>query len=162
MARPLAVEGRRRLADRRLWPRRRLRPCARRHAQRRAPADRLSLSLRLRHADRRGRLHHLLHVRGGDALMNWPILSVVTFLPLLGALFITLVRGNDNLAKGTARWVALWTTVVTFAISLVMVARFDPPSAESQLAENHNWLGAPPSHRGVDGISPPFVILPPR
>ncbi len=61
--------------------------------------------------------------------MNWPILSVVTFLPLLGALFITFVRGNDNLAKGTARWVAMWTTLVTFAISLVMVARFDMTSA---------------------------------
>ncbi|HEX3953098.1 MAG TPA: NADH-quinone oxidoreductase subunit M, partial [Stellaceae bacterium] len=68
--------------------------------------------------------------------MNWPILSVVTFLPLLGAVFIMLsVRGNEPLARGTARWVALWTTVVTFAISLVMVARFDPASPEFQFVE---------------------------
>ena len=91
--------------------------------------------------------------------MNWPILSVVTFLPLLGAVFITFVRGNDNLAKGTARWVAMWTTLVTFAISLVMVARFDMSSAEFQFSEKHPWLGIASYHMGVDGISLPFVIL---
>ena len=64
--------------------------------------------------------------------INWPILSVVTFLPLLGAAFIMLVRGNEALARGTARWVAMWTTLVTFAISLVMVWRFDATSPEFQ------------------------------
>ena len=80
--------------------------------------------------------------------MNWPILSVVTFLPLLGALFITMVRGNDTLAKNTSRWVAMWTTLVTFAISLVMVVRFDPTSAEFQFTENHPWLGVANYHMG--------------
>jgi NADH-quinone oxidoreductase subunit M len=91
--------------------------------------------------------------------LNWPILSVVTFLPLLGALFIMLVRVNDRLARGTARWVAMWTTLVTFAISLVMVWRFDPSSAEFQFVEKHPWLGIASYHMGVDGISLPFVIL---
>jgi NADH-quinone oxidoreductase subunit M len=91
--------------------------------------------------------------------MNWPILSVTTFLPLLGALFIALVRGNDGLAKGTARWVALWTTLVTFAISLIMLWRFDPTSPEFQFVEKYNWLGVASYHMGVDGISLPFVIL---
>jgi NADH-quinone oxidoreductase subunit M len=91
--------------------------------------------------------------------MNWPILSVTTFLPLLGVLFIALVRGNDELAKGTARWVALWTTLVTFVISLMMVWRFDPTSPEFQFVEKYNWLGIASYHMGVDGISLPFVIL---
>lgn len=91
--------------------------------------------------------------------MNWPILSVVTFLPLVGALFIALVRGDDWIARGTARWVALWTTLVTFAISLVLVGRFDPSSPEFQFVEKHNWLGMASYHMGVDGISLPFVIL---
>jgi NADH-quinone oxidoreductase subunit M len=91
--------------------------------------------------------------------MNWPILSVTTFLPLLGALFIALVRGNDGLAKGTARWVALWTTLVTFAISLIMLWHFDPTSPEFQFVEKYNWLGVASYHMGVDGISLPFVIL---
>ena len=64
VARPAPVEGRRRVHHRRVRPRRRFRPRARRDPQRRAAADRLSLSLRLRHADRRRRLHHLVHVRG--------------------------------------------------------------------------------------------------
>src|SRR5476651_1804566 len=91
--------------------------------------------------------------------MNWPILSVVTFLPLVGAAFIVFVRGNDELAKGTARWVAMWTTLVTFAISLVMVWRFDATSPEFQFVEKHPWLGIASYHMGVDGISLPFVIL---
>jgi NADH-quinone oxidoreductase subunit M len=92
--------------------------------------------------------------------INWPILSVVTFLPLLGALLVLLLaRGNGPLAKGTARWVAMWTTLVTFAISLVLVWRFDPTSAEFQFVEKHPWLGVASYHLGVDGISLPFVIL---
>jgi NADH-quinone oxidoreductase subunit M len=91
--------------------------------------------------------------------MNWPILSVVTFLPLLGALFIMLVRGDGPLARGTARWVALWATLVTLAISLVMVWRFDAASAEFQYVEKQPWLGFAFYQMGVDGISLPFVIL---
>src|SRR6185295_17015507 len=92
--------------------------------------------------------------------MNWPILSVVTFLPLFGALLVMLlVRGNERLARGTARWVALWATLVTFAISLVMMWRFDPGVAEFQYVEKHAWLGFANYHLGVDGISLPFVIL---
>ncbi len=91
--------------------------------------------------------------------MNWPILSVVTFLPLAGALFIALVKGDDRVARGTARWVALWSTLVTFAISLVMVWRFDASVAEFQFVEKYPWLGIASYHMGVDGISLPFVIL---
>ena len=91
--------------------------------------------------------------------MSWPILSVVTFLPLAGALFIMLVRGEDRVGKGTARWVALWSTLVTFGISLAMVARFDPTVAEFQFVEKYPWLGFASYHMGVDGISLPFVIL---
>jgi NADH-quinone oxidoreductase subunit M len=91
--------------------------------------------------------------------MSWPILSVTTFLPLVGALFIMLVKGDERLAKGTARWVALWTTLVTLAVSLVMVWRFDPTVAEFQFVERYPWLGFASYHMGVDGISLPFVIL---
>src|SRR3974390_1512222 len=136
------MEGRRRLAHRRLRAGRRGRPRARRHPQRGASPDRLPLPLCLRHADRGRRLHHLLHVRGALMMTNWPILSVVTFLPLLGAVLImVLAQGNSELAKGTSRWVAFWTTLVTFAISLVLVQRFDPSSAEFQFVEKAPWLG---------------------
>jgi NADH-quinone oxidoreductase subunit M len=91
--------------------------------------------------------------------MTWPILSVTTFLPLVGAMFIACVRGNDRAAKATSRWVALWTTLVTLAVSLVMLWHFDPASAEFQFVEQHSWLGLASYHMGVDGISLPFVIL---
>src|SRR5690606_12592460 len=110
-------------------------------------------------ADRRRRADHLVHVRRG-ALMSWPILSVTTFLPLVGALFIAMLRGEDEVVKRNARWVALWTTIVTFAVSLLLVWRFDPGSPEFQFVERLPWLGgASAYHMGVDGISLPFVIL---
>lgn len=92
--------------------------------------------------------------------MSWPILSVITFLPLAGALFIMSQRGDDEAVKRNARFVALWTTLVTFAISLILLWRFDPYSSEFQFVEKHPWLGGAISyHMGVDGISLPFVIL---
>ena len=53
--------------------------------------------------------------------MSWPILSVTTFLPVVGALFILALRGEDEAAKRNARWAALWATLATFAVSLVML-----------------------------------------
>ena len=47
-----------------------------------------------------------------------PLLSIVTFLPLVGALFIIAIRGDDALAARNARYVALWTTIITFLVSL--------------------------------------------
>jgi len=92
--------------------------------------------------------------------IDWPILSLTTFLPLFGALLIMVsARGNDRWAKGTSRWIAFWATLVTFAISLVMVWGFDPSSPEFQFEEKHPWLGIATYHMGVDGISLPFVIL---
>ena len=92
--------------------------------------------------------------------MTWPILSVVTFLPTLGALLIWISRGDDEAMKRNARWIALWTTIVNFAISLILVARFDPSQAGFQFVEEGKWLAATIGYKmGVDGISLPFVIL---
>ena len=104
-------------------------------------------------------LHHLVHVRGGARMTSWPILSVVTFLPLAGALFIAFLR-DDEAGARNARWVALWTTLITFAISLILVWRFDPGSADFQFLEKRPWLGGTITYAmGVDGISLPFVVL---
>ena len=92
-------------------------------------------------------------------MTTWPILSVVTFLPIVGALLIYAVRGEDEAAARNARWIALWTTSITFAVSLVLVRRFDPSSPEFQFTEKHDWLGVASYHMGVDGISLPFIIL---
>jgi NADH-quinone oxidoreductase subunit M len=93
-------------------------------------------------------------------MVGWPILSVTTFLPLIGALFILALRGDDEAIKRNTRWVALWTTLVTLELSLIVAWRFDPSSAEFQFVEKTGWLaGYGNYHMGVDGISLPFVIL---
>ena len=92
-------------------------------------------------------------------MTSWPILSVVTFLPLAGALFIAFLN-EDEAGIHNARWVALWTTLATFAVSLLLLWRFDPSSAEFQFLEKRPWLGGTITYSmGVDGISLPFVIL---
>ncbi|MFZ1152389.1 MAG: NADH-quinone oxidoreductase subunit M [Xanthobacteraceae bacterium] len=92
-------------------------------------------------------------------MTSWPILSVVTFLPLAGALFIALLP-EDEAGIRNARWAALWTTLVTFVISLILIWRFDPTSADFQFVEKRPWLGGAITYvMGVDGISLPFVIL---
>jgi NADH-quinone oxidoreductase subunit M len=93
-------------------------------------------------------------------MTTWPILSVVTFLPLVGALLVYLSRGDDEAARRNARWISLWTTLITFAVSLMLVWRFDPSVADFQFVEKTSWLAAGITyHMGVDGISLPFVIL---
>src|SRR5271168_4408772 len=94
-------------------------------------------------------------------MTTWPILSVTTFLPTIGALLIYFNRGEDEAARRNARWIALWTTLVTFAVSLILVFRFDPSQADFQFVEKAPWLAnAITYHMGVHGISLPFVILP--
>ncbi|MEP9351124.1 NADH-quinone oxidoreductase subunit M [Xanthobacter sp. KR7-225] len=93
-------------------------------------------------------------------MTGWPILSVVTFLPLVGALFILAVRGDSEVTARNARWVALWTTLVTFVVSLLLLPGFDPAASGFQFVEKKAWLGEVAAyHMGVDGISLPFVIL---
>ncbi len=93
-------------------------------------------------------------------MATWPVLSVITFLPLVGALFIMALRGDAESVKRNARWVALWTTLITFAVSLVLVWRFNSASAEFQFVEKARWLSGYASyHMGVDGISLPLIIL---
>ncbi len=87
--------------------------------------------------------------------MSLPLLSLVTFVPLLGAAAILLLPQPNN-----ARWIALGTTIATFALSLMVWAAFNPANPGFQLVEKLDWLGGGISyHMGVDGISMLFVVL---
>ena len=92
---------------------------------------------------------------------GFPILSLVTFLPLAGAFIIMMVRGEDEVVARNARWTALWTSLITLALSLILWARFDQSSAEFQFGERVDWLSdfGVAYRMGVDGISVLFVLL---
>ncbi|MFN4042374.1 MAG: NADH-quinone oxidoreductase subunit M [Brevundimonas sp.] len=88
------------------------------------------------------------------------ILSLVTFLPLLGA---SAILGARLLGKGdaapAARWIALGTTLVVLAVSVLLVATFDPSNPAYQFVERYVWFAGAQYHLGVDGISILFVLL---
>jgi NADH-quinone oxidoreductase subunit M len=92
---------------------------------------------------------------------TWPILSLVTFLPLVGAAFIAFVRGDEQTTASNARWVALWTTLATFLLSLTLWFGFERGTAAFQFVEYAPWFPGTgiAYHMGVDGISVLFVLL---
>ena len=93
-------------------------------------------------------------------MSSWPILTTVTFLPLVGALLILLVRGDDDIARRNIRNVALWTTIVTFLVSLFIWIGFDTQVAGFQMVEDAALADGIFNYKmGVDGISMLFVIL---
>ncbi|MER8389758.1 NADH-quinone oxidoreductase subunit M [Mesorhizobium sp. M1428] len=90
----------------------------------------------------------------------WPILSLVTFLPLVGVLLILFVRDDSENARRNIRAIALFTTAFTFVISLFIWTGFDNSQPGFQFVEKFAWLDSGISyHMGVDGISMLFVIL---
>ncbi|MEZ5806395.1 MAG: NADH-quinone oxidoreductase subunit M [Zhengella sp.] len=92
-------------------------------------------------------------------MSDWPILSLVTFLPLVGAFLILLIK-DEGYGRRNIRNVALLTTVFTFIFSLFIWAGFDNSRQGFQMLEEVEWLGGGISYRmGVDGISMLFVIL---
>jgi NADH-quinone oxidoreductase subunit M len=88
------------------------------------------------------------------------ILTLTTFLPLLGAVILGLgLRGDDVAAQRNAKWVALVTTVVTFICSLFILTNFDPNNTGFQMVETADWILGLQYKLGVDGISILFVML---
>jgi NADH-quinone oxidoreductase subunit M len=88
------------------------------------------------------------------------ILSVIVFLPLVGAAAILMMRGGSARFDNTMRWIALVTTLTVFAASLVMWILFDPADTGFQFVVNYDWLPGGIGYRvGIDGISVLFVVL---
>jgi NADH-quinone oxidoreductase subunit M len=88
------------------------------------------------------------------------ILSLIIALPVVGALFVLAIRGSDDIALRNMRQIALATTVITFAVSLLLWINFDFQSASFQFEEKYDLAGGIMSyHVGVDGISMLFIIL---
>src|SRR5690606_30898250 len=123
---------------------------------------RLCLPLCVRDAARRGRFPRLRHLCVGSLILpQIPfILSLVTFLPLVGAGLILLARlvGKGD-GAAAARWIALITTLAVLAVSAVLVMQFNPQLATYQFVERFAWFAGAEYHLGVDGISILFVLL---
>jgi NADH-quinone oxidoreductase subunit M len=90
------------------------------------------------------------------SLVGTNLLSLVTFLPAAFALAIATLNKES---RGNARWLALWGTLLTFALSLLIWIGFDKSNPGFQFVEEAAWLGPIKYKMGVDGISMLFVIL---
>src|SRR6476620_12567692 len=92
---------------------------------------------------------------------GFPILTLITWLPLVGGLIIMSVRGDEATVASNARWAALWTSRIVLVLSLVLWVKFDPGEPGFQFIEEVPWL---PEYgvgykMGVDGISVVSVPL---
>lgn len=89
---------------------------------------------------------------------DWPILSVLMWLPIAGG--VALLAMGDR-AVSVGRWIALLTTIVTFAISTLLFTNFDTTTADMQFVERVSWVSAYNVWYalGVDGISMPLIVL---
>ena len=92
---------------------------------------------------------------------GFPLLSLLTFLPLVGGVILMTIRGSEEAVAANARWTALWTSLIVFILSLVLWVRFDPANPGFQFVEQLAWLPewGITYKMGVDGISVLFVLL---
>ena len=97
-------------------------------------------------------------------MSHWPLLSLVTFLPLVGVAFIMMARGDEAVVARNARCIALWTSLIVFAALGRAVGRVRPEHRRSSSSSSgRSWIrlgGFTISyHMGIDGISLFFVLL---
>ena len=92
--------------------------------------------------------------------MNFPILSSITFIPLVGALFVFLTREEKNERNKGAIYVAIFTSFVNFFLALFLWYSFDNTTYDFQFVEEFFWIsGFIKFKLGIDGISILFILL---
>ncbi|MCH7937516.1 MAG: NADH-quinone oxidoreductase subunit M [Proteobacteria bacterium] len=95
-------------------------------------------------------------------MQNFPLLSLLIFLPLVGAvLILVLAHGDEAVVARNSRWTALWTSAINFLLSLFIWVHFDTTTADFQFVEYAVWMPAFNINykMGIDGISMLFVLL---
>ena len=89
--------------------------------------------------------------------MNFPILSSLILLPVIGSLFLLFSKDKNS---NTGKYVALFASFVNFLISIYLWFLFDPTTSNFQFVEDKEWLKGFVNYKvGVDGISILFIIL---
>ena len=92
--------------------------------------------------------------------MNFPILSAIIFIPLIGALFILITQGNQKNIEKNSKYVAIFSSIANFLLSLFLWFSFDNSISEFQFIEEKNWIDGFINFKlGIDGISILFIIL---
>lgn len=93
--------------------------------------------------------------------INEFLLPIITFLPLVGVLVIMWTRGEEKLVANHVRWVALWTSLVTFGLAVFLWMQFDVLKPGYQFVINKSWLPGLPVrfYMGLDGLSLLFLML---
>ena len=92
--------------------------------------------------------------------MNFPILSAIIFIPLIGALFIFMIRGPQKNIEENSKYVAIFSSLTNFFLSLFLWFSFDNTVADFQFIEEKNWInGVINFQLGIDGISILFILL---
>ena len=92
--------------------------------------------------------------------MNFPILSAIIFIPLIGAFFIFITRGSAKNVEKNSKYVAIFTSLTNFLLSLFLWFSFDTNTSEFQFIEEKKWIeGFIDFRLGIDGISILFIIL---
>ena len=92
--------------------------------------------------------------------MNFPILSSLILLPLIGALFILISRSSDKSNFQNSKYVALFVSFANFFVSIYLWYIFDPNTSDFQFVENRLWLEGFINYKvGIDGISILFIVL---
>ncbi|WP_058834933.1 NADH-quinone oxidoreductase subunit M [Luteimonas abyssi] len=91
-------------------------------------------------------------------MANWPLLSLLIWLPILGGV-LTLLCGNAR--PNTARWVALGFALLALVVSLPLLTGFDFANGGLQFIEHREWIPAYDIryHLGADGISVALIVL---
>jgi len=91
--------------------------------------------------------------------MDFPILSSLILLPILGALFIFFSKSRSN-THLTIKYLALFVSFANFILSLYLWYLFDPSTYEFQFLEERSWIKGFINYKvGIDGISILFIIL---
>ena len=90
-------------------------------------------------------------------MLNDSILSMITFVPTIGAIVVALLPRTGKVIQ----WFTLLVTLLTFALTLHLPAHFQYGQAGFQFEENHPWITSPKIgyHLGIDGISMWLVVL---
>ena len=92
--------------------------------------------------------------------MNFPILSAIIFIPLIGALFIFFIRGPQKNVEKNSKYVAIFSSLTNFLLGLFLWYSFDSSTSNFQFVEEKYWMGGFINFKlGIDGISILFILL---